>query len=220
MKEVSMPRLSEEKRNELEAFWRAQIQGWRDSTLNQREYCEAHGLPLKRFGNWRAKFRDEDPRLTGKLLYRRRGGSEHMLEHMRSDLAKPYIPSGRSGDACRRRNFGIPDKRRIVEEASRPGATVSGVAKKYGIGPRLLFQWKKDLMPDPQPEPVFAQVKLSDAPDGPVSAPPAASAPVIVERSAPGIEVELVGGRRVRFDRETDPEMIRQLVTLLEGAEQ
>jgi hypothetical protein len=57
MKEVSMPRLSEEKRNELEAFWRAQIQGWRDSTLNQREYCEAHGLPLKRFGNWRAKFR-------------------------------------------------------------------------------------------------------------------------------------------------------------------
>jgi hypothetical protein len=22
--------------------------------LNQREYCEAHGLPLKRFGNWRA----------------------------------------------------------------------------------------------------------------------------------------------------------------------
>jgi hypothetical protein len=24
--------------------------------LNQREYCEAHGIPLKAFGNWRAKF--------------------------------------------------------------------------------------------------------------------------------------------------------------------
>jgi len=61
-----MPRVSETKRNELDAFWRAHIRGWRDSTLNQREYCEAHGLPLKRFGNWRAKFRHEDPRLTGK----------------------------------------------------------------------------------------------------------------------------------------------------------
>lgn len=217
-----MARLSAEKRNELEAFWRAHIQGWSDSTLNQREYCEAHGLPLKRFGNWRAKLRGEVPPVAGKLLYRRSEGSKHMLEHMRSGPENPYIPSGRSGDTCRRRNFGASDKRRIVEEACRPGATVSGVATKYGIGPRLLFQWKKDLAPDPQPEPVFAQVKLNDAPDAATMAPvpPPALAPVVVERSAPGIEVELVGGRRVRFDRETDPETIKRLVTLLEGASQ
>ena len=43
-------------------------------------------------------------------------------------------------------------------------------------------------------------------------------APVIVERSAPGIEVELVGGRRVRFAPDVDPETVRNLVTLLEGA--
>ncbi len=42
-------------------------------------------------------------------------------------------------------------------------------------------------------------------------------APVIVERSAPGIEVELIGGRRVRFERDVDPETVRRLVTLLEG---
>ena len=216
-----MPRLSEEKRNELEAFWRAHIEGWRDSTLNQREYCEAHGLPLKRFGNWRAKFRHEDPRLTGKLLWRRGGTSEHMFKHMRSD-EHPYIPSGRSGDAVRRRNFGAADKRRIVGEACEPGASVSGVAKKYGIGPRLLFQWKKDLMPDPAP--VFAEVKLKESPSSgpplPVqTAAPIASQPVVVERKAPGIEIDLKGGRRVRFDRETDPEAIRALVVLLEGAD-
>jgi len=32
-------------RAELEAFWRAHLDGWRLSDLNQREYCEAHGLP-------------------------------------------------------------------------------------------------------------------------------------------------------------------------------
>lgn len=63
-----MARLSEEKRTELEAFWRAHIQGWCDSTLNQREYCEVHGLPLKRFGNGRAKLRGKVPQVAGKLL--------------------------------------------------------------------------------------------------------------------------------------------------------
>lgn len=213
-----MPRLSEEKHDELEEFRRAHIQGWRDSTLNPREYCEAHRLPLNGFGNWRSKFGHEDPRVTGKLLWRRGGGAEHMLRHMRSDAEPPHILSGRSGDDCRRRNFGKADKRRIVEEAGRPGATVSGVAKKYGIGPGFLFQWKKDLMPDPQPEPAFAEVKLSDAP--PTMVMPSPAPPFVVERPAPGIEVDLKGGRRVRFDRETDPETIRTLVALLEGAGQ
>src|SRR5205807_3604141 len=39
-----------------EAFWRAHHEAWRQSDLNQREYCEAQGLSLKAFGNWRAKF--------------------------------------------------------------------------------------------------------------------------------------------------------------------
>ena len=32
-----------------EAFWRAHHEAWRQSALNQREYCEAHGIPLKLF---------------------------------------------------------------------------------------------------------------------------------------------------------------------------
>lgn len=38
-----------------------------------------------------------------------------------------------------RRNFRISDKKRIVAEAMAAGATVSGVAKKYGIDTPLLF---------------------------------------------------------------------------------
>jgi hypothetical protein len=33
-----------------EAFWRAHHEAWQQSALNQREYCEAHGIPLKAFG--------------------------------------------------------------------------------------------------------------------------------------------------------------------------
>lgn len=58
---------------ELEAFWRAHHDAWRRSALNQREYCELHGLPLKRFGNWRSQFRKDDPPHRARFLHRRGG---------------------------------------------------------------------------------------------------------------------------------------------------
>ena len=74
-----MPRMTASKSLELESFWRAHLDGWRCSNLNQREYCELHGLPLKRFGNWRAKLRHEEPESAGKLLYRRGRGPKHIV---------------------------------------------------------------------------------------------------------------------------------------------
>lgn len=76
-----MPRMKDTKRAELEAFWRSHLEGWAASSLNQREYCEAHDLPLKRFGNWRANFRYEVPPPTRRLLYRRGGDLSHMASH-------------------------------------------------------------------------------------------------------------------------------------------
>jgi transposase-like protein len=210
------------KRSELESFWRAHLDGWRRSDLNQREYCELHGLPLKRFGNWRAKLKHEEPASASKLLYRRGGGLKHMSKHMLKEnpsAPSSYIPSARSGGPGKRRNFRAADKRRIVEETCREGASVSGVARKYGIGTRLLFSWKQELAPAAKTETTFLPVTITDAPEQSAETPPflPGPAPVIVERSAPGIEVELIGGRRVRFERDVDPETVRRLVTLLEG---
>ena len=67
-----------------EAFWRAHHEAWERSDLNQREYCEAQGIPLKAFGNWRTKFQAEPQPPQRKLLYRRRGLSNtisHSLSH-------------------------------------------------------------------------------------------------------------------------------------------
>src|ERR1700756_3428765 len=63
-----------------EAFWRAHHEAWKRSDLNQRQYCEAQGIPLKAFGNWRGKFQAEPQPPTRKLLYRR-GGLSHTLSH-------------------------------------------------------------------------------------------------------------------------------------------
>ncbi len=64
-----------------EAFWRAHHEAWKRSDLNQRQYCEAEGIPLKAFG--RAMFQAEPQLPERKLLYRRRGlaATEAALTH-------------------------------------------------------------------------------------------------------------------------------------------
>lgn len=231
-----MPRMKDTKRAELEAFWRSHLERWAASDLNQREYCEAHGLPLKRFGNWRARFRDEMSRTVPRLLWRRGGGLDPSASTGTREIPDSpvgYIPDGRSSRPVARRNFSEADKRRIVEEACREGASVYGVANKYGIASSVLFRWRKAFGMD---EPCrIVPVTISDAPNGTpdclanlpamtqqdTPAAELATEPVpgrvIVERSTVGIEVELIGGRRVRFERDTDPETISRLVAALEG---
>ena len=201
---------------EREAFWRTHHEAWQRSNLNQREYCEAHGLVLKRFENWRARFKDE-PEVPQKLLYRRGGRPSHMTGHMTVPMTKPAAGSMAvlAAGAAGRRRFSEEDRRRIVEELTQPGCSVSQTARRYGIAVRVLFRWKEALKPGP----TFVPVQVSDA--GPSTETPAvASGPEIVERTPPGIEIELVGGRRVRFERDADPATVRRLVALLEGGGQ
>ena len=91
-----------------EAFWRKHHERWQQSALNQRECCEARGIPLKAFGNWRARF-NADPQLpTPKLLYRSRGLSHTLSHGLNHDLPiGPNIPPAREG---RRRMFSEADK--------------------------------------------------------------------------------------------------------------
>lgn len=221
-----MPKLSPEKLAELEGFWRHHHEAWKQSPLNQREYCELHGLPLKRFGNCRDRFKAEDVVRQAGLLYRR-GGLRHMSGHMSDQETAPlstgYVPSARAAPEMRR-NFRPSDKQRIVAEAMAPGASVSGVARRYGITKPLLFRWKRELVP-PEPEPVFLPVTVSDGPGPaelgspmPVPLAPSVGAAVIIERPRDDIEVELTGGRRLRFASGADPAAVRRMIDMLEGA--
>jgi hypothetical protein len=158
-----------------EAFWRAHHEAWKRSDLNQREYCEAQGIPLKAFGNWRAKFKAEPQPSQRKLLYRRRGLSHtlshslsHLLSHTLSHVTYPFsrsagpvVPPPREGH---RRRFSAADKRRILEETAQSGASIAEVARRYGIDRRVLCRWKQELS-----APVFVAVQITDAAEGPVS---------------------------------------------------
>jgi transposase len=50
------------------------------------------------------------------------------------------IPSPRPG---RRRTYTPEQKRALLEEAARPGHSLSSVARQYGVAPSTLFHWKQ-----------------------------------------------------------------------------
>jgi len=58
--------------------------------------------------------------------------------------------------------FSEADKQQILEEAMRPHARLSEVARRYGIAERVLFRWKQEMKPAAAP--MFVAVEVTDAP--------------------------------------------------------
>ena len=157
----------------LRAFWQAHFSAWLDSNLNQREYCEANGLKLKQFGNWRAEFKYEELVLERKALWRRSERDSHMtspkLSHMTkrkvtapvAPMVPATVPEGATF-ALRRRVFSPKAKQEIVLETLKPGTTVSDVARRHGIAIRVLFRWRFELgIGSESTEPTFASVQVT-----------------------------------------------------------
>jgi transposase-like protein len=61
-----------------------------------------------------------------------------------SPMSGRIIAPAREGH---RRRFSEVDKRQILEETMQPGASLSEVARRYGIAARVLFRWKQELTP-------------------------------------------------------------------------
>jgi transposase len=51
-----------------------------------------------------------------------------------------------AGSASARRRFTDDDKARIVSEAMMPGATVTEVARRYGVCGSLIYRWRRILV--------------------------------------------------------------------------
>jgi transposase len=112
-----------------------------------------------------------------------------------------------------RRRWSDEEKRAIVGEAARTTTSVSGVARRHGIAPGLLFRWRREFAEAdgerelPPPAPVFI----------PIALPAPANAAAGPARRSGMIEIELVGGRRIRVDAAVDVDVLKRVVDALEG---
>ena len=160
-----MARVPNELREYILAFWRGHSEAWKLSGLTQREYCDKHNISLKCFGNWRAQLKRialagsearwghyprlrKVPEVLGHMAnHMAKRGANHMAKRAprAPATANPILPP--SG----RRQFSDAVKQRIVAESCRPGASISDIARRYGLGLRLLFRWRKVYGAAPSP---------------------------------------------------------------------
>ena len=213
---VGRPKVSTD-RIALLAFWRMHVNAWLNSELTIREYCTVYELSRKNFHRWREAVKDDDRIREFKAL--RRGGRRRKIK---ADLVptKGDRPSSLMPPKIgRRRHFAADIKRQIVEETCQPGMTVSEVARRYNVNPGLIFNWRGELGLRVSQQSKFVPVRVIENGEEPepirFEAAPT-QAQTTQTALQPGFEIQLLSGRRVRFDGAMRPATMRLLIAALE----
>ncbi len=144
--------------------------------------------------------------------------------------------TAQGGTGERRRTRSLDDRKRIVEEALAPGASVAAVARRHGLNANLVFKWIRrsregwrDRRREPAERPsavaaaeatgpAFVPVRLlelSATPAAPaeVAAKPAREARRTARRGA--MEISLPNGAKVSLDADVDAEALRRVLSAL-----
>ena len=123
----------------------------------------------------------------------------------------------------RRRRWSEEEKVQVVEEACRPGHSVSQVARQHGINPSQLFTWRrqaraKGLISDAGPRPsaapalTFTPVKVVEEPVAAAVRPARRRTP---SRRSAAIEIELKSGERMRVEVPADVDLVAGIIVAL-----
>ena len=142
---------------------------------------------------------------------------------------EPDQDSAESDGAARRtrRSWSEEEKRQIVQETRRPGASVSAVARCHDVNANLVFTWRRqfgaeELGGDDSCAFMPVVVSTEGAPSGgqpvaceeaPASPGSVAATPVAVTGR---IEIVLAGGRRVIVDKGVNAAALARVIGVLE----
>jgi Transposase len=220
-------KLTRDRRNQAaQAFWAMHIEALNWSGMTIRDYAKALRLSPFSLRRWRDLIADEE------LVIDWRAGLH--------PSARPQISTGLSTSAnasadesgltnaldgglpvsgkLNRRAFTDDEKRAIVMETLRAGATVSQVAREHRIVTSMLFRWRVQFGFAGDENTKIAAVRTLDAQHGTGSSDGAAAALLHGLLPVPDgmVAVELPDGRSVFAASDTDPEQVRAHVAALE----
>ena len=216
---------------DVRAFWSRHVALWMRSAFSQREYCERNGISRSLMSRWWIWLREDRAREERIKIARCRGRSRRSTmtneaSHRTYDGANVSPAALLKEKACRpvvrRRRFTEDEKRHFLDLANRPGSSMSDVAQRHDLALSLLFRWRKELGEGAAPFAGFTPVTIEEGQTqvGPVL--DDVFDPISATRSpaplAGGMEIALKDGKRVRVDADTDPDAVRRLIMLLEGA--
>jgi transposase len=120
----------------------------------------------------------------------------------------------------RRRDWTAEEKAEILAATMAPGASVTEVARRFGVGPTLVWTWRRKAIAELAAEmgPRFVRLQIEEETAQSVvavSEPP--PPPPDRGQAAGSIEVA-IGRARVRVEGAVDPEVLRQMLGLIGSA--
>ncbi|WP_186374246.1 IS66-like element accessory protein TnpA [Roseomonas gilardii] len=128
---------------------------------------------------------------------------------------------------ARRRRWTLEQKLALVEEVSRPGASVAAVADRHGMSRSLLFDWRRQAREGTMPGVVRADAAatlvpvqiVADAPPAPMTSSTSLPHRRVARpcKAAATIEVVLANGRVLRVSEAIRPEVLGQLAAALDA---
>jgi transposase-like protein len=207
-------RLSTDKRNRaVQAFWAMHVEAMTWCGLSVGDYATAHRLSansLRRWRDlldageveidWRARLH---PSALPQVSTRTSIGAKESGAHRR--LTSPS-GGGPSPDSRRtRRAFDADQKRAVALECDRPGASVSAVARAYGIATSVLFRWRAELGLGRKGKVVLAAVRTASS-----STKDASVLHDLLPMPDGMAAVDLPDGRRVFAPLDVDPDAVRR----------
>lgn len=132
----------------------------------------------------------------------------------------------RAGARCRSRRWTLEQKLALVEEVSRPGASVAAIADRHGMSRSLLFDWRRQVREGTMPgvvradaAPVLVPVRVVEAPSKQGACLPSPSRGSVARpgKAVPMIEVVLRNGRVLRVCEAIQPEVLARLAAVLDA---
>jgi len=120
-------------------------------------------------------------------------------------LGRPVMP---------RRFRPVAEKRRIAQEAMRPGVSVAEIARNHGVNANLVFTWRRlerqGLLGRRAPRESTAMVAVEVTP-----APAVASRPA--RASSGSLRIEFAGGVLLHISGAVDGALLERLIGILRG---
>jgi transposase len=117
----------------------------------------------------------------------------------------------------RRRDWTAEEKAEILAATMAPGATVTEVARRFDVSRALLWTWRRKAMDELAAEtgPRFVPLRIEGATveSTAVMAEPAPR-PSVRDQAAGSIEIA-IGRAHVRVEGTVDPEVLRQMLSLI-----
>lgn len=119
-----------------------------------------------------------------------------------------------------RRKYTIAEKRSMVEETRAHGASVPEVAQRHGVNANLLSVWRRQYQQGLLREPSDSE-RSADLLPVKVTTPTvlptqrATAAKTVIKATRAHLEIDFVGGRRLRIHAQITRQLLRDLISAL-----